>query len=276
MSKLTAPTKVLEILKAGFHVQVLFINQISGIQEPKTTVGSGALAGGGVNLEQMELKAFRHKLGKAVDSKWSFSFENCAPVEDGNTLLYYLSLVEGNMKKLQTLDGGDAAADLATLPVLTVYMAVGNSMAPPPTGFGATWAQNKKADVDFTDRNASALIAPILSANHKAEYITETASIGSEMVPANGGMLDCVVDFSDADWNKIMMLNKTLYAFDVRGKSLEVTSARLPAFELNLENKDIFQGVHLRPFVEINDAPHIDIAESSKTHSPITPSLPER
>lgn len=29
-----------------------------------------------------------------------------------------------------------------------------------------------------------------------------------------------------------MIISKILYAFDVRGKRLEVTSARIPAFEL--------------------------------------------
>ncbi|KAI8716751.1 MACPF domain-containing protein [Fusarium sp. LHS14.1] len=75
-------------------------------------------------------------------------------------------------------------------------------------------------------------------------------------------MLDCVVDFANKDWDKIMLLNKLLYAFDVRGKQLQITSARLPAFELVFSEQGS-STAHLQPFVEIQDTPHIDITEVS-------------
>lgn len=77
-------------------------------------------------------------------------------------------------------------------------------------------------------------------------------------------MLDCVIDFADKDWDKLMMLNKVLYAFDVKGKRLEISSARLAAFDLVLpETQEPQTRPYLHPFVEIRDTPNVDITEVS-------------
>lgn len=222
----------------------------------------------------MLLRDLRRTLGKRVDSKWTFCLENCAPVEEADALLYYLTLDDSNVNKLQPpppAKPDQESPEAPALPVLSTYMTVGNAMAPAPKGFGAEWAEKHKADLSLSDRSKSEIGAPALSANYKAEYVKEDAWAKAGSNPTAPGMLDCVVDFADADWDKLMMLNKVLYAFDVRGKKLEVTSARLPAFELqgrlgNAQLKDLhddLEPVHLRPFVEIFDTPNIDIAEIS-------------
>ncbi|KAI3319476.1 hypothetical protein HD806DRAFT_260931 [Xylariaceae sp. AK1471] len=266
MSSLNLPEKTVARLNDGFHVQVLFINQISGAKEPKATISSLKLTEHRVAVD-VTLKHLRDNLGKKVDSKWAFCFGNCAPVEDSNGLLYYLTLDEVNVKNLQIpppQEKDKAVVEAASLPVLTVYMSVGNAMAPIPKGFGAEWAGKNPADLTLSDRSQSALTAPDLK-DVKAEYLKEAAWATKSTAPGGPGMLDCVVDFSDSDWDKIMMLNKVLYAFDIRGKILEITNARLPAFELKTptEGELGIPGAHLRPFVEIHDTPNIDLTEVS-------------
>ena len=72
-------------------------------------------------------------------------------------------------------------------------------------------------------------------------------------------MLDCVVDFALSDWDKLLSINKTLYAFDVRGTKLEVVNARIPTFVLCPDGikKDRF----VADFAEICDTPSIEITE---------------
>jgi len=263
--------------KRGFHLQILFKNQISGVTEPKTTIDSHSLGKNpnkqffdegenDTHLWDFTLAQLREQLGKKVDAKWSFCLENCAPVDDSSTLCYYLTLPESNVKLLQEpLPDKDGKLTEAAVPsLLSVYMAVGNAMAPAAKGFGAEWAEKHPVNMALTDRSKAELAAPTVPANHKAEYGPEAAWTVANVAPGANGMLDCVVDFAESDWDKIMMINKSLYAFDVRGKRLEVTSARLPAFELKGIKDDVqIPGNHLRQFVEIRDTPHIDITEVS-------------
>ncbi|KAJ4193091.1 hypothetical protein NW767_010375 [Fusarium falciforme] len=257
-------------LEKGFHVQVLFINKTSASQEPKATINYKQLALK-KTIDQVTLEDVRTYLGKKIDSKWSFCLENCAVVDETNALLYYLTLSSVNATQLQAFvpKKDEGPVGTATLPVLTAYMCVEDAMAPVPRsalGWGATWAENNKADTTLTDRSKSQIAAPALSASHQANYAAESvgwAGARSEnTLPSAAGMLDCVVDFANKDWDKIMMLNKLLYAFDVRGKQLQITSARLPAFELVYSKKGS-STAHLQPFVEIQDTPHIDITEVS-------------
>ncbi|UPK92921.1 hypothetical protein LCI18_003856 [Fusarium solani-melongenae] len=270
MSSSDLPKIALEALNKGFHVQVLFINKISASQEPKATINYKQLALE-KSIDKVTLEDVRTYLGKKIDSKWSFCLENSAVVDKTNALLYYLTLNSVNATKLQALvpKKDEEPVEPATLPVLTAYVCVEDAMAPVPRsalGWGATWADNNKADTTLTDRSKSQIGAPSLSASHKANYSAESAGWAAarseKTVPSAGGMLDCVVDFADKDWEKIMMLNKLLYAFDVRGKQLQITSARLPAFEL-VYTKQGSTTAHLQPFVEIQDTPHIDITEVS-------------
>ena len=269
------PQKTADTLKNGFHIQIIFINQISNTKEPKATISSRDLARDRDLLDVL-LKHLREILGKRADSKWSFCLENCAPVEDSSALLYYITLEEANVKKLQIPappQPDQQPVEAVALPVLSAYMAVGSPMAPVPKGFGAEWAEKNKPDMSLADRSKSELGAPGLSENNKAEYSKEGAWAATTTEPGAAGKLDCVVDFADTDWDKIMMLNKVLYAFDIRHKKLDITSARLPAFELkDLRVKvpwflqifdDADEIAHLRPFVEIYDTPNIDITEVS-------------
>ena len=255
----------------------MFINQLSKTEEPKATISSRDLAPDS-GLPDVLLRHLREKLAKRADSKWAFCFKNCAPVEDSNGLLYYVTLEEANVQKIQVsvpVGSDQKPVEPITLPVLSVYMTVGSPMAPPPKGFAVDWAEKYKPDLSLVDRSGSELGAPALLA-HKAEYANEVAWAPGKTdatLPGAAGMLDCVVDLADAEWAKIMMLNKALYAFDVRGQKLEITSARLPAFVLkDPEEMDPFvqpqspdaetvRAAYLRPFVEIHDTPHIDITE---------------
>ncbi|RTE84716.1 hypothetical protein BHE90_000713 [Fusarium euwallaceae] len=270
MSSADLPKIALEALEKGFHIQVLFINKISASQEPKATINHHQLAVG-KSIDKVTLQDVRTYLGKKLDSKWSFCLENCAVVDPTNALLYYLTLNNVNATQLQALvpKKDEETVESATLPVMTAYVCVEDAMAPVPRsalGWGATWAENNKADTTLTDRSASQIAAPALSASHQANYLTASgewaASQSDKTLPGAAGMLDCVVDFANKDWDKIMMLNKLLYAFDVRGKQLQITSARLPAFELVFSEQGS-SAAHLQPFVEIQDTPHIDITEVS-------------
>lgn len=247
----------------------MFINKISNSQEPKATINYKQLSQK-QKLEEVTLKDIRTHLEKKIDSKWSFCLENCAVVDQTNELLYYLTLNEVNATKLQALvpKKDEPPVELATLPVMTAYVCVEDAMAPTPRsslGWGATWAENNKADTTISDRSSLQVTPPSLSANHQANLLNASgewaSSRGDGTKPGAEGMLDCVVDFANSDWDKIMMLNKLLYAFDVRGKQLQITSARLPAFELKYGEP--LSGAHLQPFVEIHDTPHIDITEVS-------------
>ena len=280
------PQTTIEIFKNGFSIQIVFINRISNTKEPKAIVSSTSLLKFG-NLVSMTLDTLQEVLDKKVDSKWSFCLENCTPVDFSSGLLYYLTLEEINVKKLQTpaRPKPDEPLEAAVLPVLSAFMTVGDPMAPVPKGFGAEWAEKNKPDLALTDRSKGDLAAPETSA--KAEYASQAVWAKTTSLPTATGMLDCVVDFADSDWNKIMMLNKVLYAFDIRPNRPEITNARLPAFELKDVSTTTQSGpflasaspqssgvggstkpAHLRPFVEINDTPNIDISEiTSDFHS---------
>ena len=260
------PTKTVKTLKKDFHIQVIFLNQISKANEPKATISSRTLTQNEDNLT-LSLKHLRATLGERADSKWTFCFENCASVEDSEVLIYYLTMDEANVKKVQPpapTQPDQPHPEPAALPVLSAYLTVNNAMAPAPKVFGAEWAEKNRAELSLADRKPSEIGAPELSANNKANYITETEWATESSSPTAAGMLDCVVDFSDADWDKLMMLNKVLYAFDIRGRRLEVTSARLPAFELQgrqEKEKVNVEPAHFRTFVEIFDTPSIDLSE---------------
>lgn len=175
------PEKTRSILQKGFHIQILFRNQISGSIEPKATLSSGNLgkgpATGGHDVKVLDytLVHLREQLGKKVDTKWSFCLENCAPVEDSSTLCYYVTLLDSNVKVLQEppVKKDEVPSEAAALPLLSVYMAVGNAMAPAAKGFGAEWADKHQASLTLTDRSAEQFAAPAVPMNYKAEYIQE-------------------------------------------------------------------------------------------------------
>ncbi|KAF3385422.1 hypothetical protein F1880_002090 [Penicillium rolfsii] len=283
MLKLTTdiPPKTAALLKNGFHLQLLFKNQISGTVEPRSTISSQKLSEER-NILDLTLGDLRKVLAKQIDAKWAFCLENGAPVEDSNGLCYYLTLSEPNTKMLQGPpkkkeekkdekkdENKDEKKDEEphepiSLPLLSAYMAVAGSMAPAIKGFGMDWAEKHPANLTLTDRSKEELAVPAVPSSYKAAYLSDIEWKDSSRSPDEKGMLDCVVDLPQVSWDTLMMLNKVLYGFDLRGKRIEVTSARVPAFELKtLDEQPQTARVHLREFVEVYDTPHIDIAEVS-------------
>ncbi|ORY14656.1 hypothetical protein BCR34DRAFT_645688 [Clohesyomyces aquaticus] len=247
------PEAVKKIFGENFQIQFLFKNHISGQDEPKGTSSAAAVirkkkeTGGDPKIKEIILSDVRAVLEKRIDAKWSFCLENRATVSSDTLLTVYLGMVTKNQEVLKSAGG--------TLSVFSIFLAVEDAMSPAAAKFTPT----EKASLDL--RKIEGLVtAPGVPPSYKAASWGKEDDWKVDGKPTAPGMLDCVVDFAAADWDKIMMINKTLYGFTVRGTELQIISARQPAFEINDAMKSI-KGPHLPEFAEIADTPHIDITE---------------
>lgn len=214
------------------------------------------------DIFEVKLDDLRRKLKKKLDTKWSFCLDNGAIIDDKTALCYYLTLVDKNktmLEKPAPPAKDQAPEEPVGLPVLTAFVAVENAMAPTQVKDVSDWASNNKPNLTFTDTSKTDLKAPGVPAGYEAKYAAMDDWKYKSIKPTELGMLDCVVDFALSDWEKLLSINKTLYAFDVRGTKLEVVNARIPTFVLCPDSikKDRF----VADFAEICDTPSIEITE---------------